>query len=192
MAFNVIQTELAKGVSIADYRELEYRADRDELAAFLSRRFRERYISPLDAPRDKKHGFCTMAICCLMIETLESFWQGWPDSDSHSRAAFQSFFNRPEAGELGVFRKHSDQFYKHVRCGILHQAETTGGWRIRREGELFDASTRLINATSFLKELERSLEAYCLKLRDSDWGSDLWKNFRRKMDAICRNCGEPT
>jgi len=39
-------------------------------------RFAERYLDPiLDSP--KRHGFAMMAICCLMVEALESFRNGW-------------------------------------------------------------------------------------------------------------------
>lgn len=49
-----------------------------DIAEFLVRRFTERYFTPINAVTDrkKKHGFCTMAVSCLMIETLQCFWTG--------------------------------------------------------------------------------------------------------------------
>ncbi len=70
-----------------------------------------------------------MAISCLMIGALESFWQGWADARQRSREAFRSFFQRcaGQGLELDIFTKLADDFYEGVRCGILHQAETTSG-----------------------------------------------------------------
>ena len=34
----------------------------------------------------KKNGFYVMAVSCLLIETLESFWQGWESTEPHKDA----------------------------------------------------------------------------------------------------------
>src|SRR5262249_3818794 len=146
-------TKLSSNITINRYREIEHEQKKDEISKFIHERFTERYITPLK--KEPKHGFCTMAISCLMIEALESFWQGWPNSDGKSKAAFCYFFDRSD--DLKDFRGHVQEFYKHVRCGILHQAETTGGWRIRRNGALFDPTTKTINATEFHNRLEKCL-----------------------------------
>ncbi len=146
----VEDTLLSSSVTIADYLRLEEAKDRVRISSFILERFTERYITPLRVDPHKKHGFCTMAICCLLIEALESFWQGWPDTEGRSKNAFCSFFKRcsEQNSELGELSQQADDFYVGVRCGILHQAETTNGWRIRRIGPLFDHSTKTINATS--------------------------------------------
>lgn len=82
----VEETYLSSSVTIAKYREFEATKDRVEISKFIRQRFSERYITPLRGSR--KHGFCTMAISCLMIEALESFWQGWPDTRNHSKKSF--------------------------------------------------------------------------------------------------------
>ena len=180
---------LSSSTTIARYRQLEARKDRGEIADFLKERFTERYIRPLCGAPDMKHGFCTMAISCLMIEALESFWQGWPDTTRKSKEAFSSFFQRcSEQGlELGIFSDIADDFYKGVRCGILHQAETTNGWRIRRKGALCDKHTKTINATKFHNNLEKALLTYCETLKRSDWNLEIWCNLRNKMRAIIKN-----
>jgi len=81
-----------------------------------------------------------MAVSCLMIEALECFLQGWSSSENRSKAAFCLFFDAHD--QFKDLRGYGQHFYKNVRCGILHQAETTGGWRIRRDKScLFDAAT---------------------------------------------------
>jgi hypothetical protein len=181
-------TLLSSSMTISRYRELEARKDRELIAEFIQGRFSERYVKPLLA--GKKHGFCTMSICCLMVEALESFYQGWPDTRKRSREVFISFFRRcaEQESELGVFADHADDFYEGIRCGILHQAETTRGWRIRRKGPLFDASTKIINASLFHNRLKEILLFYRDSLKKSDWDSEIWHNLRRKMDAVIENC----
>lgn len=184
----VEETLLSSSVTIARYRELEARRDRKGIAGFILERFLERYITPLR--KGKKHGFCTMAVCCLLIEALESFWQGWPNTQDRSRDAFRYFFKRclEQNSELGVLSQQADDFYVGVRCGILHQAETTNGWRIRRKGPLFDHSTKTINATGFHDKLEKALRSYHDTLEQSDWDSEVWCNLRKKMKAVIENC----
>ncbi|MDW8404338.1 hypothetical protein [Chloroflexus sp.] len=182
------ETRLSSSVTIAQYREFEAQKDRENIADFIFERFSERYIRPLHG--SQKHGFCMMAICCLMIEALESFYQGWPDTKGRSREAFHSFFEQcqKQQSPLGDFAQRADDFYEGVRCGILHQAETTRGWRILRKGPLYDPETKTINATKFLKELEAILKRYCDALRNDDWESDLWQKCRNKMEAVIENC----
>lgn len=126
-----------------------------------------------------------MASACLMIETLESFRHGWCKSPN-SALAFCQFFDRNN--RFLHFRGHAQQFYTHVRCGIRHQAETTGGWHIRRDlGVLFDSPTKTIDATVFLREMDGTLNDYCSRLSTAPWEGDEWKKLRKKMKNICAN-----
>jgi hypothetical protein len=179
-------TRLSSKVSISDYLELEKAKDKNQIVVFVRERFTERYITPLKGDPKRKHGFCTMAICCLMIEALESFWQGWKDSNGRSKSAFNSFFHRNQ--NLNVFCNCANDFYYNVRCGILHQAETKNGWHIRRKGPIFDLETKKINATKFHKAMEECLKYYCNELKKSDWNSKIWEDFRKKMEVIIANC----
>ena len=191
MAHDTILCQRGK-VTVAEYRSMLKQKKKTEIAQFIHDRFTERYIVPLQAipkmPKNLRNGFCTMAICCLMIEALESFWQGLPNTrpKGASSGAFVSFFSR--SNNLKQFGALAGEFYTHVRCGILHQAETTGGWKIRRKGILFDSNTLTINASKFHEELGRCLDAYCYALEHEPLDSQLWIAFRRKMEAICANC----
>jgi len=179
-------TELARGYSVARYRRLEAARDKRGIANLLSKRFTERYLAPTLARHNVKHGFTTLAVGCLMLEALESFRQGWLDTKHRSKEAFCLFFH--EHDEFAPFRGHGERFYYDVRCGILHQAETRGRWKIRRKGPLFDEVDRAVNATKFMRNLGRVLKIYCRILAQHDWESDLWKHCRKKMDAICKAC----
>jgi hypothetical protein len=180
-------TLLSNNVTISDYIQMEKEKDKAKIIEFIRARFTERYITPLRCDSELKHGFCTMAICCLMIETLESFWRGWDNSRNQSELAFCSFFDRNR--NLSAFDGYATDFYKDVRCGILHQAETMNGWHIRRDGFLFDTQTKTINATLFHNEMEICLSTYCSTLEQADWDSTDWINCRKKMKAIISHCG---
>jgi hypothetical protein len=174
---------LANDTSVRDYREFERLRNKIKIAELIRSRFTERYVVPIEAAGAKEHGFCTMAISCLMIESLESLRRGWEHSKRFSKEAFQSFFQR-NSNLRGI----PADSYTHIRCGILHQAETTGGWRITRSGPLFDASSLKLKARAFHRALKTILDRYCDELVAADWDSELWVNCRKKMDAVIRDC----
>ena len=134
------QTELATGFTVRDYKAARDKANSGDVAAkstiadAIRLRFTERYIKHATGPscehgRSYRHGFTMMAISCLMIEALESFHQGWKDTSEpgKGKSAFCFFFDTND--RFKDFRGFSQQFYKNVRCGILHQAETPGAGR---------------------------------------------------------------
>lgn len=124
-----------------------------------------------------------MAVSCLLIETLESFYQGLPDTNKRSAQMFRDFLARDTP--LKVLGGGEDWFYKDIRCGILHQSESRGGWRILRSGPLLDVQSKTINATAVLRQLRESVHRYAEKIKTDE---HLWNNFLKKMDAICHNC----
>jgi hypothetical protein len=206
-AFDLSEVKLSSSVTIGCYRGMECAKDRAGLASFIQERLSERYIDPLrTAPQ--KHGFLMMAAACLLIETLESFYRGWPDTSGRIPMSYIEDPCRPvvrkratrSRGEVALcyflqretafapFQPYASEFYKSVRCGILHQGETTGGWRIRRDGDLFDIPNLTINATEFLAIVKRAIGVYAKGLRNADWDEDLWKNLRTKMHATIEHC----
>ena len=181
-------TKLSSTVTVSQYRKFEEEGNKTAIINFVVERFTERFISPLK--RNTKHGFCMMAVNCLMIETLACFRQGWVDTKPKDSAlkAFKFFFGKNEG--FKDFRQYAKSFYEDVRCGILHQAETKNGWRIIRRGDLFVPATKTINATKFQIELEKALKNYGELLDTSEWNEErgVWANFRKKMDVVCKNC----
>ncbi len=176
---------LSEKTTVSQYRAMEQSKDSDAIAGFIYQRFHERYIRPFDVDPTKKNGFIMMASACLLIEALESFWNGWPRSKNYG-SAFCQFFDRNS--RFSSLHGQSQEFYKHIRCGIMHQGETTGGWHIRRDQRtLFDKATKTIDATIFLHEMEGSLSDYCGVLRAAAWDSERWKNLRKKMKDVCDN-----
>ena len=172
-------------ISVKDYEILLSQKNKTEIAKLIYFRLFNRYVYPFqDCPN--KNGFLMMASSCLLIETLESFYQGWEDTQTKSKQSFERYFER--SGHLKLFHKRSLDFYNNVRCAILHQGETTKGWKITRKGSLIDETSSTINAVKFLKGVEQSLIVYRTTLEISDWDSEVWDNLRRKMRFIIKNC----
>jgi hypothetical protein len=182
--------ELAKGFTVEKCLEHLDKKEREPLVNLIHTRFTERFLAQLPIkPAENKSGFVMMAIGCLMIESLQAFRKGDEETKGHHDECFRDFFREVEA--LNPLYPYAGDFYKNVRCGILHQAETTGGWRIRRDSGalLFDPETAVINANLFLKALTDYLDKYCDDLKKAEWGKELWKPVEKKLRHICAHCG---
>ena len=86
-------TKLSSSTTVAQYRTLEAAGDRKAIGQFFVERFDERYFRPIE-DSSSKHGFAVLAVACLVIETLESFYQGRPDTKNVSTQMFRDFLAR--------------------------------------------------------------------------------------------------
>ncbi len=177
-----------KSVTILKYLDFVQKQDKNSIAEFLYQRLHSRYLTPFQFTDKKyKNGFSIMANCCLLIETLQSFKNGWGSTHGKSEQAFKDFF-LSETNFI-AFKKKEKEFYVNVRCGILHQGETSGGWKINRKGKnIFDNTNLTVDSITFAKEIEQSLKNYSEKLIKSPWDSECWDNFRTKMRKVISNC----
>lgn len=194
---SIILCKKMNDYTISDYIKDCKQGNKERMAKFIYERFNERYIEPFEAICDKKkkNGFSLMAISCLMIEALETFYQGLEDSrkdknsnDIYGGDFFEAFFSHCD--ELTEFKGMGIKFYKNIRCGILHQAETKGGWKISRKGRdpLLNNNRKTINATKFFNQLKKYLETYRKELEKQELYNSIWINFKEKMEAIIANC----
>src|SRR4030095_6417468 len=76
-------------VTIQNYLDFVTNQDQVSIADFVFHRLHSRYLKPFQFSDRKfkkqfKNGFSVMANCCLLIETLQSFKNGWGDSDRKS------------------------------------------------------------------------------------------------------------
>jgi protein-arginine kinase activator protein McsA len=180
---------LSRSVTVGKYKELVKEKDRQAVADFISERFTERYITPID-PQDKSNssGFTIMAVCCLMIEALEAFRCGYSDTRNKSQECFKDFFRDADKRKrFGDCLINCPDFYDAVRCGLLHQAETRNGWLIHQGSEPL-VKGQTINAVRFLDQLKAYLQDYTAELRNNNWDATIWKKLREKMDAVISNC----
>ncbi len=177
------KTELAVGFTVQNYHDAVLRGDRKALGEFLVNRFEERYFRPMDAATNAKHGFLLLSLSCMVIETLEAFYRGMKDTRGRSKDLFRRFFNRHAS--FNVFIEEGDWFYEDIRCGLLHQGETRGGWKIHRRGVLLNRDDRVINASLFVKRLREALAKQAEEMQRSD---ECWRHFLEKMEGVCGNC----
>lgn len=170
-------------------------------------RIEGRYFKPLKALENHKvkeirinSGFIIMPIICLLIETLEQFWNGNittnknlkknnNDNIPNDSLAFHKFFNRSQ--KLSSFfdsEIKSNIFYSNIRCGLLHQGQTKGKSliHIKNNTEMLSWINKdegiSIQRKLFLKEIEKMYEEYIEYLKKSDLNYK--SKFKRKMDYI--------
>jgi hypothetical protein len=184
-----------------------------ELIRFLDERYSERFFGPINCLRqapDNEHGygFAIMALCCLLVETIECYREGLPSSFKkdliemkdcalnhscppdyklngdltgvNSGEVFKDFFERPEHRQYFPDVDYN-LFYKKIRCGLLHQAQTKGSWRLIRTGKFWDANEESINRNEFAQRLKNCFDGYREELNNSEWDSKIWKLAGRKI-----------
>lgn len=179
-------------VSIRNYYDYLNNRDKKSISIFIYHRLYSRYLKPFEFANKSfntqfRNGFSIMANCCLLIETLESFKNGWEDTLKLSEKAFEQFFQTDKFfSEFIAFEK---DFYRNVRCGILHQGETLQGWKVTRMNRnLFNSGTKTVDALTFHSRLKKSLKQYCDDLESEDWNTVIWRRCRKKIKHIIDNC----
>ena len=164
--------------------------NKEDLSNFIYHRLHSRYLKPFQYNSCEcedcfKNGFSMLANYCLLIEAIQSFKKGLEVSSKMTGWLFEDFFIQEK--ELFPSLENSGQdFYKNVRCGILHQGETLHGWKVTREETklLFDNSTKTINATKFGEQMEMVLKNYKKELEESDINSLTWKYCKKKLNHV--------
>ncbi len=141
-------------------------------------------------------GFSIMAIDCLLIETLQQFYNGTKRTGKgQDEKVFHDFFSR--SSFFSTFFNEIDKtriFYNHIRCGILHQAQTKKQSIIHIRGntpliewiDKADYSKGLsINRYEFHKALLEVYEKYLRDLRSTK-NLNLRRKFEKKMNIIAK------
>jgi hypothetical protein len=175
----------------------------EEAFDYFEKRLSTRYLNPIKHIEDhaeiEGEGFAITAIICSTIEALEAFYQGKSyrrgtktaplNQDIEyfkSQPIFESFLQNREP-----FKNHfsskglATEFYENVRCAILHEAATRGGWRIRIDSNSLieqQGSHWILNRVMFVQAVEEYMANYKQELFSSN---DLKEAFIRKFDAIC-------
>jgi hypothetical protein len=183
--------KLAKNWTIGQVENALSQKRPDDLIRFLRDRYEERFFKPIELIMKAKgneqgYGFSAMALCSLLVETLESYWQGLPSTFKpelealhcrhipneyrvprtewkHGKEIFQSFFKRTE-GIFGVI--NGEDFYANIRNGLLHQAQTKGGWTINKyQASTWDSKKKTVHRDRFEKGLKQAFKSYLAQLK---------------------------
>lgn len=134
-----------------------------------------------------KSGFAIMTNCCLLIEVIATYFEGTDETIKSGSETFKAVFNKAKQYENNISVFVNKPFYKNIRCGLLHQGETYGKFKIRRIGQLFDERDLVINATRFCDKLKDFLESYKNELIKEKWDSEVWDKCRVKLRYIIKN-----
>ena len=184
---------ISPNCTVDDWEALAFTVEEDWQKAvnILEDRLRGRFFDIVAEIKDHPFaGFAVLALDCLLIETLQQFRKGMAKTPPRkgcsyfvsflTETSFGSYFNKITAG----------MFYDQIRCGILHQAEVKESSRVRKDSPTlveFTADGRglIVNRDLFHSELVKAFKQYLADLRDPQNG-ELRRNFRKKMDHICR------
>jgi hypothetical protein len=139
--------------------------------------------------RHRTSGFAVLTLDCAIIETLEQFRRGVPETPSRkSGEYFASFLTQTSFSEY-FSDEHARLFYKVIRCGLLHQSEAKSSL-VKRSSTLplidftEDRKGLIINAKTFHSKLEVVIGEYVSVLSDPE-SKSARAAFRKKMDSIC-------
>ena len=138
---------------------------------------------------DPFSGFIVLAVDSLLAETLQQFRMGATSGKGKSQRYIETFLAgyrfQPDFDEGA--RTH---FYEDIRCGLLHQAEATEMWLVRRkQPHLLQPAPAgrgyILDVERFHDAVRASLDDYCTELT-APAKNHLRINLWRKMDQICR------
>ncbi len=164
-----------------------------------------------DGTRVTVPGFAILALCCLLIETLQSFRAATaPTAKVAARCSypagpcirpttstadrFVAFLRLPAFG--GAFAEKAGEkvardFVNGVRNGILHEAETRG-WKVWRDlpgGRILESQDDgyLLSWSNFRRALVKEFGQYAQELRNPAQ-SALRQRFLKKMRDVVNEC----
>ena len=169
---------------------------------YFEARLSTRYLKPIASLQASKtldgEGFSILAIHCSMVEFLESTLQGIsyrfirkgdPPLGNHEYSQSSSIFSaflshRPPFCRVFNASLAAD-FYTGVRCALLHEARTSGGWIVKAKGAdivVLGGGQKIVNRNNFHTALLDFIEWYKLELLTD---RTLQEAFIRKFDSLC-------
>jgi hypothetical protein len=215
--------ELCKGFTCSDWRALRKRIDAGQAEAWskaigvFERRMNERFFRCIESllksdeePAENQPivpGFAIIALCCLLVETLQSFYEGGPAQgprlpdgacpypsgcakEPSTARPFKEFLKRsPHFNSDFHNSEIRGDFSQHVRNALLHEAETRQGWLIRKSvprGRIVEGKRGkyVLNRTAFYNALRAEFSDYIALLDDPSKQTER-KHFLTKMDSLC-------
>lgn len=195
----------------------------EEAIILLNNRLKRKYFDPIqtiiDRKRLKGEGFTIVTVQCALIETFAAFREGkifnhnktvtspkyeYKESKKmfvsllYSATVFQDNFWQLNNKNKKSFDKpfSATDFYKCVRCGLMHEARTKGNWHItatpltkfvktEKRFLIMDGDKIKIYRTILHYRLLDYLEEYSSELRgDTVYSENLRKFLARKLDHL--------
>ncbi|MFM7896133.1 MAG: hypothetical protein ACKO8L_09445, partial [Flavobacterium sp.] len=146
--------QIAGKLTIENWEELEKKLNpkKDEnwdLAFnFFEERIKTKYLNPIHVIQKMKdnsgEGFAVVSLQCSLIETIECFIKGIIYEHPNFILPNNKIFKKGSQGIFKSFLKFrspfcnlnvdGEDFYKSVRCALLHETQTKQGWKILANG----------------------------------------------------------
>ena len=178
-----------------DWKALDFSIEEDWQTGIdiFEDRIRSRFLDIVEGFQSMQFsGFAVIAIDCLLIETLQQFYEGKVGTPRGKvEQYFVTFLRQTSFGEF-FDDDMAKKFYLQIRNGVLHQAEVKASSRVWiRKGQPLvryaaDGNGLLIHRQKFHKQLVHEFRGYVRRLRvTSPPDSDLREKFKTKMAAIC-------
>ena len=168
---------------------------------YFKERLNLRYLHPVKVLRENGtssgEGFSIMAILCTLVEFLESTVEGLKYKFtrsteklnqyeySNSKDIFVNFLCKRTPLSQHFSDGLAREFYDCIRCGLLHEAQTKGGWKIwanNQNGILVDKENKIVYRDNFEKAIQEFINDYGSKLVKE---KELQASFVRKFDSLC-------
>lgn len=203
------EPELAIGWPLSKVENCLETGDKNSLVSMIQQRYEERFLEPIRTLRSapghvRGFGFAIMALCSLLIESLQSYRYGLPTTNEGEYPSFASFnpptkYQIPRAEhktgrqtfkDFFSFGLHvtlfpgveGEGFYSAIRNGLLHQAQTKHGWKIRiAQPEMWNTSDKIVDRNKFADALNCAFNHYIEELNRASWDDDVWLKARRKI-----------
>lgn len=176
---------------------------REAFETYFHTRLSLRYLDPIKVLQEsgtyQGEGFSIAAIHCTLIEFLESTVQGRsyryrrrgdPPLGAHeyssSSELFVTFLSTRPPFAKDFKAQLARDFYENVRCGLLHEARTKGGWMIWAKGpagSVVSAADKTVYRDNFHAGLLEFIEWYKAALPSEIL---LQEAFIRKFDSLCQ------
>lgn len=202
--------EIAHNFTNMDWEKLEKELKADftntdlwnKAFSVLESRLCERYILPAETIQNSSsvrgEGFSITAILCSLIEALETFYEGkcykyeiprnnTEYGNGNSKTLFVNFLTTKEPFKSSFNADLAEDFFKNVRCALLHEAMTRNGWKIRIDTDTLvkqNNGEKILNRFYFLQALKDYINHYKAEVLES---KDRKNAFIRKMNCICKN-----
>jgi hypothetical protein len=168
-------------------------------------RLESRYFRPIEILKTQDRfvgeGFSIMTLLCSLVEFLESTWQGknfrYISGKERKKGVRPGKFEYSDSSDIFVtflckrapFCEQFNvtlarEFYRSVRCGLLHEAQTKNGWKIRAksvDGTLIDVRRRAVFRDDFRKGINAFVREYGKSLVGE---RDRQAAFVRKFDYL--------
>jgi hypothetical protein len=163
---------------------------------YFEARLGDRYLEPIkwlqDTGAARGEGFSIVAIQCTLIEFLESTVGGkcyvYNGHGKHvyssSSKLFKDFLTKREPFRNTFTVELARSFYKGVRCGLLHEAQTKLGWKIRAASpakSIVDAEKLIVYRNDLQRALLDFIDWYKQEIPRS---GKLQEGFIRKFDGL--------